>query len=60
MNDIKEVVNPECPVEYGAIPYSEKQVMHLVADITELSTDTNFMPKVSFKDGIQSIMKVIN
>lgn len=60
INDIKEVVNPECPVEYGAIPYSEKQVMHLVADITELSIDTNFKPKVRFKDGIQSIIKVID
>lgn len=38
---------------FGDIPYSEKQVMYLGADITELAQDTGFEPAVSFEAGIE-------
>ena len=41
----------------GKIPYAEKQVMHLEADISELQKDTGFKPEVSFNEGIQKILK---
>lgn len=38
---------------FGDVPYSEKQVMYLGADITELVQDTGFEPAVSFETGIE-------
>ena len=40
-------------IAYGFIPYSENQVMHLEADITELSHDTGFVPEYEFSQGIR-------
>lgn len=37
----------------GTMPYSENQVMHLCADIQELTQDTGFVPETSFEDGIR-------
>lgn len=36
----------------GDLPYSEKQVMYLCADISGLTGDTWFRPSVSFEEGI--------
>ena len=58
VEDIKEIVNPSAFIDYGAIPYSDKQVMHLVADITELEKDTGWHPAVSFKEGIAKMLNV--
>lgn len=41
----------------GKIPYSEEQVMHLEADISKLKKDTGWMPKVSFEEGIERVIK---
>lgn len=38
----------------GDIPYSEKQVMYLGADLTELRRDTGFEPGVTFEEGIRA------
>lgn len=38
--------------ELGAIPYYDKQVMRLRADIRSLMKDTGFSPTVSFEEGI--------
>lgn len=37
----------------GALPYRERQVMFLCADIGELSADTGFVPEISFPEGIR-------
>jgi len=37
---------------FGDIPYGEKQVMHLCADISELKKDTGFAARVPFSEGI--------
>ncbi|MCM1184219.1 MAG: NAD-dependent epimerase/dehydratase family protein [Roseburia sp.] len=39
---------------WGDIPYSDKQVMYLGADITELRRDTGFEPEVTFDEGIRN------
>ena len=56
---IHEIVAPNAEIRLGAIPYSEKQVMHLEADITELKKDTGWYPEVSFEDGVKSIVHCI-
>lgn len=42
---------------FGEIPYGSLQVMHLVADISELTEDTGFVPKVSFEEGIEGLLR---
>ena len=41
----------------GEIPYAERQVMHLQADISALTADTGWQPKTAFKEGIAEILK---
>lgn len=53
---IKEIVNPCGIINYGAVPYSEKQVMYLVADIMNLQKDVGFEPKTNFREGIRKTL----
>lgn len=39
-------------LDFGDIPYGEKQVMYLCADISELKKDTGFTAEVPFAEGI--------
>ena len=45
--------NPNVEPQFGAVPYMDKQVMHLQADISSLTKDTGFVPKVDFEEGIK-------
>ena len=54
---IHKVVNPDIPVVLGELEYGKNQVMYLVADITELTNDTGFVPEVSFEEGIRSCLE---
>lgn len=54
---MRTVLNSEANVQYGAIPYAEKQVMYLCADISDLVNDTGFTPLVDFRQGIFDIKK---
>lgn len=56
IKDIGDVVDSTVEIKLGSIPYSEKQVMYLCADIKELMNDTGWVPKVSFCDGIKAIL----
>jgi len=49
---LRDGINPELELGFGEVPYGPGQVMHLQADITELSQDTGFSPEYSFQDGI--------
>lgn len=57
METIREVVCPDSQLEFGAIPYSEKQVMYLCADISDLEKDTGWKPVVDFPSGMKEILK---
>lgn len=52
---IGNIVNPEVVLRIGALPYGEKQVMRLCADISDLKEDTGFEPVVSFEEGIKKM-----
>lgn len=54
--DIRDVVAPGAKITMGAIPYSEKQVMHLQADIEELTSDVGWKPAMPFKAGIEKVV----
>jgi nucleoside-diphosphate-sugar epimerase len=53
---IKKLVNPGYIPCYEKIPYNEKSVRYLCADISELSRDTGWKPKISFEEGIKNIV----
>lgn len=55
--DIRDAVNPELPLGIGELSYPPNQVMRLQADITSLTKDTGFEPKVSFASGVKSLVQ---
>lgn len=54
---VRDAVDPGLPVGFGEVPYAEKQVMHLEADISALREDCGFFPAVSFAEGIQNTIE---
>ena len=54
---IRDAVDPALPLGLGEIPYPPNQVMHLQADISELTEDTGFRPKVSFEEAARTVVK---
>lgn len=54
---IRDSINTELELGIGEIPYGEKQVMHLQADILALTKDTGFVPQVRFEDGIRKTIE---
>lgn len=54
---MRDLINKNLPLGFGVIPYSENQVMHLEADISDITNDTGFIPKVSFEEGIAETIK---
>lgn len=57
---IRKVVNPIANIGYGEVPYSEKQVMYLCADIEELRKDTGFEARFSFEEGVRDMVDVLS
>ena len=49
---LRKCVAPGGKVELGKIPYSEKQVMYLCADTTDIVRDLHYQCKYSFEEGI--------
>lgn len=54
---MRDAVDTEAELALGAVPYSEKQVMYLCADIEELKQDTGFVPETSFEEGIKQTVE---
>lgn len=50
--EMKNQIDSTAEIGFGDIPYGDKQVMYLLADISELKADTGFSPRYSFRDGI--------
>lgn len=57
IKDIRDVVNSKAEIALGVIPYGEKQVMHLQADVKELHDDTGWTAHTAFIEGIEKILK---
>lgn len=53
---IYELSGSSSAINFGAIPYSENQIMFLQADISSLTEDTGFVPKISFEQGIKELL----
>jgi len=49
---IRDAIDPSSELGIGEREYAPNQVMHLCADISNLSDDTGFVPTISFQEGI--------
>jgi len=56
LETINTIINPSYIPQYGKIPYVEKSVKQLCADISELTNDTGWKPEVEFEEGIRKII----
>ncbi len=56
---IRDAAAPDFPLTFGEIPYAERQVMHLEADISALTADTGFIPQYTFEAGIRALLKTL-
>ena len=54
---IRDYINPSIEIGFGENPYLIDQVMHLEADITTLTQDTQWTPKVDFETGIYGLIE---
>lgn len=50
---IRDTIDKNIEIGLGEIPYYDKQVMYLCADIENLRQDTGFEPEISFEEGIR-------
>ena len=57
VEQVAEITGYEKEIGFGKRPYNEDQVMHMVADITELSKDTGFVPEFTFDQGIRRLVQ---
>ena len=55
VEEIYRQTNASCGLGFGEKLYYPHQPMYLVADISELTKDTGWVPKVSFEKGIQKM-----
>ena len=53
---LRDEVDPDLPLGFGEKPYPPGQVMHLQADISELTKDTGFTPKMSFEEAARIVV----
>lgn len=56
IEDLRQLINPTIKVKFGAKDYYSHQPMYLVAGISELTKDTDWIPQYSFIDGVKKII----
>ena len=54
---IRDAIDPSLEVGIGEREYNDNQVMHLVADISELVNDTGYKPSTTFEEGIRKTVE---
>ena len=54
---IRDAVDPALEIGLGELDYYPNQVMHLEADISNLTADTGFVPRYSFEEGIRETVE---
>lgn len=57
LETIRDIINPNAQLGIGLKPYALKQVMHLCADISNLTLDTGFVPEYTFEQGIRDMIE---
>ncbi len=50
---IRDLIDPDLPLNFGAVPYKTDQIMLLQSDITRLKKVTGWAPRVSIDRGLE-------
>ena len=53
---IRDLVAPDARLGFGELDYPPNPIMHLCADITDLSYDTGWKPAITFEEGIRRLV----
>ena len=56
---VRDKINPELKLKFGARPYYPHQPMLLFPDITELTEDTGYRPEYDFDEGISNVIEYV-
>ena len=56
---IRDKIDPELGVKFGAKPYYDHQPMYLIPDISELTADTGYVPRYDFDTGIGNVIEYV-
>lgn len=59
INIIHQKIDPLLPLGIGEVPYKEQRMPCSCIDLTDLTQDTGFMPKVNFDEGISKVIEKI-
>ena len=54
---LRDAIDPEIPIDFGAVPYADNQIMFLKVDNSAITADTGFIPHTNFKDGIKETVE---
>ena len=54
---VRDKIDKDAVLGFGAIPYAAGHLMHLEADIGELMGDTGYVPGTSFEEGIEETIR---
>lgn len=57
IKEIRDRIDKSIDLKLGTVPYNDKQVMNLQADIRNLKNDTGFSPEYTFREGISETIK---
>lgn len=56
INIISKLINPDIPIEFGAIPYKNNVIANSAVDISLLVKDTGYAPAYNFENGIGEVI----
>lgn len=59
VEQLRDAIDPALPLGFGEVPYGEKQVMRLEADLSALRRDTGYAPETDFREGIEKTIAYI-
>lgn len=54
---IRDLIDMTLPLGIGDVPYSDGRIPSSCVDLTEVTKDTGFIPKISFEDGIKKVIE---
>ena len=58
LKTLRDIIAPEVELKLGARAYSDKQVMYLAGDISDLKADTGYRADYSFEDGVREMLRL--
>ena len=56
---IRDIIDPSLPLGIGEIPYKDSRLPNACVDMRSIKEDTGFVPQVSFREGIEKVIKCI-